>query len=435
MEDGDDERATALSARQRPDWARLRDIPLAILAWVAVFFVALWFIGHVAQTLLVLALAGLLAYALAPLVKRLTRWLPLPLATGLVYVVFFVLIGVLVIMIVQSAAQQVQSLARMLQDLLTPAASGNSSGLLRLLRRIGLSTQQIQGLQDQILGQARGAAADVLPIVGGVATIVVDVVVVTVLSVYFVLNGPRIGLWLCTGVPAIYRPRTALVLDTLNRVVGGYIRGQLTLAALVGVLVGIGMAALGVPYAILLGVLAFVLEFIPFLGVIISGVACVLVALSVGWVTALLVLAYFVLGHVIEGDVVGPRIVGPAIGLHPAVALIALIAFAELFGLWGALFAAPVAGVLQALAITLWQEWRTAHPEHFPTGHNVSYDIAVVPVTTEKAVDGPPVLTGTQLPGRPPAPARNASSRRRKGSRNGHKPPQASPPRSRQATS
>src|SRR5262249_41187543 len=137
---------------------------------------------------------------------------------------------------------------------------------------------------------------------------------------------PRVNRWLRSGVPLSYRARVSFLMDTLTRVVGGYIRGQLTLAVLVGVLVGVGMAVLQVPFAILLGVMAFVLEFIPFLGVIISGAACVLLGLTQGWLTALLVLGWFVVIHVIEGDVIGPRIVGSAVGLHPAVSLIALIA-------------------------------------------------------------------------------------------------------------
>jgi predicted PurR-regulated permease PerM len=218
----------------------------------------------------------------------------------------------------------------------------------------------------------------------------INIVVTLIISIYFVANAPRVGLWLRTGLPMRIRPRSVFVLDTVNRVIGGYIRGQLTLSTLVGVLVGVSMAVLSIPYAILLGFLAFVLEFIPFLGVLISGAACVLVALTQGVVKALIVLAVFVIIHVIEGDVVGPRIVGSAIGLHPAISIIALIAGAELFGLWGALFAAPIAGVTQAVTVAFWREWKVAHPEQFPTGSTVSYDVAVVPVATEPA-DQPPI--------------------------------------------
>ena len=97
----------------------------------------------------------------------------------------------------------------------------------------------------------------------------------------------------------------------------------------------------------------------------ISGAICVLLALTQGWLTAVLVLAYFTIVHVIEGDVIGPRVVGRAIGLHPAVSLLALIAGGELFGITGALLASPVAGVIQAIVVSFWTEWRETHPEEF----------------------------------------------------------------------
>ena len=115
----------------------------------------------------------------------------------------------------------------------------------------------------------------------------------------------------------------------------------------------------------LLGVLAFILEFIPILGTLVSGLICTVVALTQGWLIALGVLIYFIVVHILEGDVIGPRIVGKAVGLHPIVSIAALIAGAELFGIVGALFASPLAGVLQALLIALWINWRETRPEQF----------------------------------------------------------------------
>ena len=77
------------------------------------------------------------------------------------------------------------------------------------------------------------------------------------------------------------------------------------------------------------------------------------------------VLIYFAVAHVIESELVGPRLVGDAVGLHPIVSLVALIAGTELFGIWGTLFASPIAGILQALLIALWTEWRETHPQYF----------------------------------------------------------------------
>jgi predicted PurR-regulated permease PerM len=123
---------------------------------------------------------------------------------------------------------------------------------------------------------------------------------------------------------------------------------------------------------VLLGLLAFLLEFIPTLGTLLSGVICVLVALTQGWVLALIVLGYFVLIHVLEGYVVAPRVLAKAVGLHPAVSIIALLVGAELLGIWGALFAAPVAGLVQVLLTSLWQGWRHDHPLQYPTASTQS---------------------------------------------------------------
>jgi predicted PurR-regulated permease PerM len=164
----------------------------------------------------------------------------------------------------------------------------------------------------------------------------------------------------------VQRERTHFLLDTIERVIGGYIRGQLIMSSTIGLLVGIGMTIAGMPYGVLLGVVAFILEFVPIIGTILSGAFCVLLALSKGWVIALIVLIYFVIVHVVEGDILAPRIVGRAVGVHPAVSLFALLAGAELFGIWGAVLGSPLAGLIQAVLVTVWQEWRSNHPEQFP---------------------------------------------------------------------
>jgi predicted PurR-regulated permease PerM len=171
--------------------------------------------------------------------------------------------------------------------------------------------------------------------------------------------------WLRQNTPRAQREQINASLDTLQRVIGGYIRGQLLLATAISLLTGLGMALLGVPYAVFLAVLAFLLEFVPIVGAVLTGVVCVAVALTQGWVTALLVLGFVVFLQALEGQILAPRILGGSVGLHPIVALLALLAGSELFGITGALFASPVAGVLQALLVGLWSQWRERHPEQF----------------------------------------------------------------------
>ena len=201
-----------------------------------------------------------------------------------------------------------------------------------------MTTDVFRQAQSAVLAQLQTlgflVAAQSLTLLTTLVDALVDVVVVLILSVYLGANGPHIARWLQRETPSCHREHVRLLILVVSRVIGGYVRGTLTLALLIGGLVGAGLSALGVPYALLLGVLAFSMEFVPFLGVIISGVASVLVALAVGWQKALLVLGYFVLVHIVEGEVVGPRIMGHAVGIHPATGLLALVAGTELFGVW-----------------------------------------------------------------------------------------------------
>lgn len=346
-------------------WIRRCGLPFAILAWTAVALLILWLAGHVIQTLLLLTLAALLAYALAPAVKLLERVMPRFLAILIVYLIVLGAVSALLFLIVSTAIAQVVSLSDTVRFLLTPSKSGQLTPIEQTLQSFGISSSQIASARSQIVTSLEGFAGSILPLLTGLAGAVLDIILVAVMSIYLLADGSRVSDWLRRNMPQGQQGRMRFLLDTLQRVVGGYLRGQLLLCGLVGVLVGVGMQVIGVPYALLLGVLAFILEFIPVLGTLVSGAICVLLALTKGWIFALIVLVYFIVVHVIEGDVLGPRVVGKAIGLHPVVSLAALVAGAELFGIGGALFASPVAGVIQAFLIAIWVEWRATHPTEF----------------------------------------------------------------------
>jgi len=237
-----------------------------------------------------------------------------------IYLVVLSAFGLLLYLIINITIGQVASLATNVRLLLTRGGHSPLAGLVEILQWFGISQSQLNGLGQQIVHQAEGIVGGAVPLITSIFDFMLDIIVVAVLSIYLPIDGARITQWLRSNVPQIQRAQ--FLLDTFERVIGGYIRGQFVLSVLVGVLVGIGM-------------MAFVLEFVPVLGTITSGAICVLIALTQGWLTALLVLVYFVIVHIIEGDIVGPRIVGKAVGLHPAVALIALIA-----GLLQALFIA-----------------------------------------------------------------------------------------------
>jgi predicted PurR-regulated permease PerM len=383
--------------RRASHWAQRRDTALALVSWAALLAAAIWLASHVVRALLLLVLASLLAYALAPLVSRLRRYMPQWLAIFIVYLGLLVVLAVFGYLLVSSAIQQLTALAHQGRVLITPGAHGAPSPLIRQLNHLGITQKQVDDFSQRVVAGAESLGSDLVPVLAGIANGTLDAVLILVISVYLLIDGARVGRWLRTGTPRRYRLRVNSILDTFQRVVGGYIRGQVTLAALIGALVGVGMWALRVPFPILLGSLAFILAFVPIIGTFVSGAVCVVLALTVGWVNAALVLGYFIIVHFIEGDLVGPRIVGKAVGLHPVVSILALIGGAEVFGILGALFAAPVAGVIQALIADFWIEWKKAHAEEFgpePPG-------AIVQAVARVAADGlggAPLLADHSLP-------------------------------------
>ena len=352
-------------------WFRALLIPLIVLAWTGVLVALWWVIGHLTHALLVLVLSSLLAFALTPFVNLLARWLPRALAIAIAYVLGLAMVVGLVGVVVVSAGSEISNLVQNLPAYgerartLEPQVAG-------FLAPFGVQEAQVADYRARVISALQGvgahAAQDAVGAIRLVLGAIIDAILVLILSVYLTANGPAIGRWLRQQTPGGQRHRTRELIAIVNQVVGGYIRGTLAMAALVGVLVGGGMFALHVRYALLLGVIAFFMEFVPILGVFISGALCVAIALFQGWLVALLVALYFAIVHVIEGDIVGPRVMGKSVGVHPAVALLALVAGSELFGLWGALFGAPLAGLVQAIGTTVWREVRIASTAFPDTG-------------------------------------------------------------------
>jgi predicted PurR-regulated permease PerM len=350
-------------------WLRALILPLIVLAWLALLVLAVWLLGHFTRTILLVTLAGVLAFAFSPLAKFFGRWTPRPVAIGLAYLVGVGVVFSFGAYVVATSAAQITSLVGSLPEY-SQQAQALQPQIDALLAPFGFAGGTLSDLQAQLVGEIQAAgtavARDLIPRLAEFFGTIVDVILVLILSIYLCADGARIAQWLKTETPGgRTRARAHLLVAVVNRVVGGYIRGVLTLAVLIGVLVGAGLAVLGVPYAVLLGVLAFFMEFVPVLGVFISGAASIILAIvSFRDITRpLIVLAYFIFVHIIEGDVVGPRIMGKAVGIHPATGLVALVAGTEVWGIWGALFAAPLAGLLQSILYAAWIEFRGGQPQ------------------------------------------------------------------------
>ena len=201
-------------------------------------------------------------------------------------------------------------------------------------------------------------------------------------------------------IPSQHRVKTLFLQDNTSRVLGGYLRGQLTLALIIGILAGVGTALLGLPYAVVLGVLAGLFELVPMFGPILSVVAAVLVALFMPFPTVVWVVLLYLVIQQVENNVLAPRISGHAVGLHPLGAMFALLAGFQLAGLLGALFAVPLAGVLWVLLGAAYRNVVVAEPPGPSDGYCRCRASACLPArsSAESTVSQP--FTGRAGPGR-----------------------------------
>jgi predicted PurR-regulated permease PerM len=337
----------------RVDWWRVLVVELALLAGCALAVVAWWAITRVAHTALLLLLGAVVAFALAPAVRRLEDRLDgrRGLAAGLVYLaVFAAALGGLALLVAPLVGQTSQ----LIQDLpgLAEALQARLPGLETRLRQLGLPVEA-GGLQARasswIVESGGGVLGATLAVLTGLTGAVVDLLLVLVVSFYLVLEGPRLRDALAALVPAERRPQALFAEETVVRIAGGYLRGQLLLALVIGVLAGVGAWLFGLRYPYVIGLVAGVLELVPMIGPVLGAIPAVLLALLLPFPTVVWVVLYFVAIQQLENYVLVPRVSGHAVGLHPLAAMLALVAGFELAGILGGLFAVPAAGVLWAL--------------------------------------------------------------------------------------
>ncbi|MDL2280951.1 AI-2E family transporter [Selenomonadales bacterium OttesenSCG-928-I06] len=170
-----------------------------------------------------------------------------------------------------------------------------------------------------------------------------------ILAFYFLYDRKVIADKLITLVPRKWRARVILLFKDIDKVLGGVIRGQVTVAATVGIIISIGLYFLDVPFPLLIGILAGLLDLIPYFGPFIGAAPAVALALLESPTLALKVILLFVITNQIEGNIIGPKILGEKTGLHPLSVIFFVIAGGELFGVIGMLLAVPTAAISKVI--------------------------------------------------------------------------------------
>ncbi len=332
----------------RDPWLRVLIILLTVIAGLYLGQMVWNLVGQIADLILVFAFAWIISFILQPSVTTLTRipWLPRPAAVITVYVALLLTLAIAIVALLPALATQ-SALAAAEAPAVADRIAGWASGITAFLVEHGIA---VPNFSDQLPRSIEVAGAFVfanaLTLVVGAGSVLVQVVLTLVLSLYLMLDGDRIGNYLRGALPPRYRDDFIYFVSSVYAAFGGFLRGQIIQSLVYGVGVAVIMAVIGLPFIALASVLAGIAIFIPFLGPLLGIFPSVLVALATDLSKVpIALLLTFALNFLVI-NLVAPKVMSQQIGLHPIVVLGAVLIGARLAGPWGALFGVPVAAVI-----------------------------------------------------------------------------------------
>jgi predicted PurR-regulated permease PerM len=335
-----------ISISQRTLWLAAG---VALVALVVVLALA-----RALGAILLILFAITLAEAIRPLVARLERIrVPRPIGALLIYLVVAALFAGIGWLLFTPLAEQINELASNLPQYLEQAQQWAKDAQQALLANDPLSAL-FNALAAQLTVSLQAALPSILQfpltLLSGVFGGLLSVVIVITMSIFWLMSADKLRNFALGLAPEESRAGGASLFTDLGRTLGGWVRGTLVAMLLIGFLTALGLALLGVPYALLLGMLAGLLELIPYLGPWISGaIAVVVTLLTVDPLKALEVVVLFIIVQEIEGNLVQPLVMSWAVHVDPLLVLIAITVGAEVLGLIGAIIAVPVAGMVQVI--------------------------------------------------------------------------------------
>ncbi len=313
-------------------------------AGFAAFIVLLWFLT---DAILPFVLGAALAYLTDPLADRLERaGLSRILATVVITagsigaaVLALILIIPTLIEQVQNAIASAPSYVEWLRGVVTtylPSLSDQDSALRGAMENLRARAD------DWSVSVLQGLWSGGLAVIDSVALIVITPVV----AFYLLYDWDRMIAGIDDSLPRQHRDTIHRLMGELDRVLAGFMRGQLSVCAILGAFYAVALSLIGLQFGLLIGAFAGLISFIPFVGSILGGLLSVGVAVVQFWDEPGMIAAVavvFVAGQAVEGNFLTPKLVGGKIGLHPVWLMFALSAFGSLFGFVGLLVAVPAA--------------------------------------------------------------------------------------------
>ena len=327
---------------------------------VAVLVLALWLLREI----LLPFVAGMaIAYLLDPLANRIERLgVNRLIAAVLIVGIFATTLVLLGILIVPILANQLTALIAKLPEYVAKVqglvTDPSRPWLSKIVGEGFLDAQQSTG---ELVKQGVGWLAAFLASLwaGGRALIsILSLLVVTpVVAFYFIYDWPRMVAAVDSWVPRPHQETIRALGREINAAIAGFVRGQSGVCVILGAYYAVALTLAGLNFGLLIGLIAGVITFIPYVGSLTGLIVGLGVAIAQFWpdyTSILMILGIFVFGQFVEGNVLSPKLVGESVGLHPVWLIFALLAFAYLFGFVGLLLAVPLAagfGVLVRFAL------------------------------------------------------------------------------------
>jgi predicted PurR-regulated permease PerM len=331
------------------------------LAWAAL---------QIPDVLTMVLVALILASAMYPGARFLMDRYRLPrvAAIAAMFAAVFATLALLAVVVAPSLVQQVDELAKNF-----PAYVTKVRGSYAWLQGLDARYHVLPDLDDAaktVSGFAAGWVASTLgwatKLLGGVATLFLTLII----TFFVLLDGPDLKKGLLSLAPPEHRPTLDAQFEPVALKLGAYVQGVLMSIGFLTTYLGIALTVAGVPMALALAILAGCFELIPLVGSLLGSIPAILIALTVGWQKALVVVAIFAVGNVIQGNVVAPFVFSKSIEVSPVMILLALLVGANLFGVAGAIIAVPLMAMIQVLIQNLYVEpmearWAATHPAAF----------------------------------------------------------------------
>ncbi|MDZ4168851.1 MAG: AI-2E family transporter [Coriobacteriia bacterium] len=329
--------------------------------------VALWGIGRLAGAIAPFGIAFLFVFLMQGAVARLVqRGVGRSAAVAACFAVGFLVVSLALVFIVPVVTRQLVSFARdihqyraqvqsVIDQVLASRLFGDLSDMtVPDMLKDAAETLSLAGA-DLFVDAGNLVARGIVSTGTGLATIVFDLFLGTVIAYWTLRDLPKIRAELRVLAGDKYEDDLENLLSTVGRVVGGYLRGQTVASLVTGLLAGIGLAIIGVPYALVLGLITFVLNYVPYVGPIISAGLAGLMGLFIGWPQALVAIGIVIAAQQVTDLFITPRVMSDQVDLHPTLVIFSLLVGGVLLGFWGMILAIPVAATTKGLFVYYWE--------------------------------------------------------------------------------